>query len=106
METETQLTIIDYHAEVRRQVQDTSRESYKQFCNSNQKETQYIIIKKHLAALGEANNVEISHATGILINAITARVKELRDKGEIVYAGKRKYLPTNQTVMNWRIKAK
>ena len=85
-----------------RQTQDTSVESFKEVCDSGLREKQYSKIKKALAGM-EMNNNEIVLATGIKISSVTARVNELRKKGEIVLVGKKRDTNTNRMCMVWRL---
>lgn len=57
-----------------------------------------------LRALGgqELSNTEIGLRCGLPINCVTPRVLELREKGDVVLAGKRRCRVSGRQVLTWR----
>lgn len=88
---------------VERQTQLTSRWANLDAERSGLKQHQYNIIKQYLKCVGNMNNSELSHATGIRISSITARIYELRRMHEVFYVGRKKDVTTGKTCMVWGI---
>ncbi len=82
-------------------IRDTSLLAYndiKEQLNNRQE-----IVYEKIKQMGCPTNTEISKALNIPINAITPRVKELREKGLVEEYVKRECSVTGKTVWSWKI---
>lgn len=81
-----------------------SIDSYEKLAKDNglsRRQVQVLQILKN--ELGMGSNRMIAHKLGWDINRVTGRVKELRSKGLIKYAGDFEDKETNRTVNLWKV---
>ena len=80
-------------------VRQTSREAYARAKVSGKLTAQQKAVMAWLKGrIGDATRQEISKGSGIAINAVCGRVKELLDAGEIVETGRRRCRVTGENV--------
>jgi len=82
-------------------VLDTSIEAYQNI--KSQLGSRQRVVLDVIRYLETPTNVEISRYLGLPINTITPRTNELRKKGLICDAGKKKCSITDKIVYAWRI---
>ena len=82
-------------------IQETSLEAYKVLEPElgDRQRTIYNMLKTH----PNISNLDISRIMSIPINSVTPRVKELRDKGLVVFSNYKTDRITNRRVMCWKI---
>lgn len=64
---------------------------------------QYVVLT-FLSHLGEASNKTLARRSGIPINEITPRIKELRDYGIVYQVAERPDIETNKTSAIWAVR--
>ena len=79
-------------------MRQTSRDAYNRAKVSGKLTAQQEAVMAWLRGrIGDATRQEISRGSGIAINAVCGRVKELLDAGEIVETGRRRCRVTGET---------
>jgi len=86
-------------------VQPTSLDAFKSIQPVINKRQQQIVglMMRHLHRYRNWTNREIADAFGWDACQVTGRMKELREKGIVLYDGERPCTVTGRTVMAWRL---
>ena len=82
-------------------IQSTSLEAYKVL--QPELGTMQNMIYNILKVYPNSSNLDISRITHKPINSVTPRIKELRDKGLVIFSNYKKDRVTKRRVMCWKI---